>query len=116
METVFLCTSLAAAPIDVGVQIFATDGTLLNDVSRGNGALVGVAPGSTVTLGTTGTAALLESTVIVIPGVAQGAARIVATSSELSCNALVLDSDLSPPESMASIFPSAGTDAFQVLP
>lgn len=103
VETVFFCTSIANRNIDVGVEVFAQDGTRRNDVAAGNGAILDVAPGQTVTIGTTGTGAFLESTVIVMDGVAQGLARIVSTSPELLCTALLLDSDGAPPVSMTGL-------------
>jgi hypothetical protein len=115
-ETVLMCTSLAATMIDIGVEIFGADGALQNDIEGGNGALLGIVPGATVTFGTTGTAALLESTVIVLPGVAQGEARIVATSSQVRCNAFVLDSDLTPPASMGSLLIGSGLPTGSALP
>lgn len=90
MESEVFCTSLAAAPIDLAVQVFGPDGSLLNDVTAGNGTLAHVAPGTTVTFGTTGTMAYLESTVISLPGVSQGVARVVATGA-VRCSAQVVD-------------------------
>jgi len=102
-QTEFLCTSLATQPIDIGIQIFAPDGTLRNDVATGNGAVLGVAPGATVTLGTTGTAAFLETQVMTLQGVSQGMARVVSNSAEVACTALVLDSLVTPPTSMSGL-------------
>lgn len=104
MDTSFLCTSLAPANIDIGVQVFGPDGTLKNDVSTGNGAVLNVTPGATVTLSTTGTAALLETAVINTAGVSQGLARIVSTSDQLACTAAQLDSAVTPPASMSGLF------------
>lgn len=103
VETDIFCTSLARGPIDVGVQILNPNGTVANNVSAGNGALLGVAPRGTVTFGTTGSAALLETQVITIPGVAQGMARVVSNSRALLCSALVLDAALAPPSAMTAL-------------
>src|SRR5262245_4743590 len=51
LQTEFLCTSFESTPMNIGVEIFDKDGTLLNDVHGGNGALLGVNPGQTVTFG-----------------------------------------------------------------
>ncbi|OFV88347.1 MAG: hypothetical protein A3J75_04035 [Acidobacteria bacterium RBG_16_68_9] len=102
-QTDFLCTSLAMQNIDVGIQIFGPDGTLQNDVATGNGAVLDLAPGATVTFGTTGTAALLETQVITLTGVAQGMARVVSNSDLVACAAFVLDSALNPPASMSGL-------------
>ncbi len=103
VQTDFFCTSLASEAIDLGVEIFAPDGTLENRIADGNGAVLNVQPGATVTLGTTGTAAFLETTVITTRGVAQGFARVVSTSGEVTCSAAVLDSAITPPTSMSGL-------------
>lgn len=103
VETNFFCSSFAAGAIDIGVEVFGPDGIGRNDVMAGNGAVLDVQPGTTVTLGTTGTAAYLETTVIVLEGVAQGMARIVSTSGDVLCSAQLLDSDLTPPTSLTAL-------------
>lgn len=108
MQTDIFCTSLAATNIDVGIQVFGPDGTLQNDVSQGNGGLVNVAPGATVSIGTTGTAAFLETHVIVMGGVAQGAARLVSTSADVACTAFVVDSGVAPPAAMSALIAGPG--------
>lgn len=101
METNVLCTSLAAGPIDLGVQFFGPAGVSRNDVGSGNGALLNVMPGTTVTFGSTGTAAYLESTVVVMSGVSQGLAQIVSTSADVVCSAQMIDSAVTPPVAMS---------------
>ncbi len=103
LQTDFQCTVLDSVAVDVGVEIFGPDGTLQNDVQAGNGALLNVAPGQTVTFGTTGTVAYLESAVITLSAVAQGSARVVASSGRVSCNALVLDKAVTPPASISAL-------------
>ncbi len=102
LQTEFQCTALDSAPVDIGVEVFGPDGTLKNDVHAGNGALLNVAPAQTVTIGTSGTAAYLESAVISLPSVSQGSARIVASSERVTCNALVLDDTGTPPVSISA--------------
>lgn len=108
VETDVFCTSLASGPIDIGLQVFTTAGTVANDVQAGAGAIEGVLPGQTVTFGTTGTAALFESQVITLPGIAQGLGRVVSTSGDLVCSALVLDDSVTPPASMSALAGFAG--------
>lgn len=103
LQTQFLCTSGDSVPINIGIEIFDETGTLRNDVSAGNGALLDVPPGATVTFGTTGTVALLETTVITIAGVSQGVARVVSNSGDVICSAVMLDSDVTPPTSMSDL-------------
>lgn len=109
MQSSFLCTSLAAGNIDIGVEMFGPDGTIQNNINTGNGAVLNVPPGATVTLSTSGTAGLLETTVITSGGVAQGVARIVSTSGNVVCTALVLDATVTPPASMSSLFGSTAS-------
>lgn len=108
MQTDIFCTSLAAANVNVGIQMFGPDGILQNDVTQGNGAIVNVAPGATVSFGTTGTAAFLETQVIVMGGVAQGAARLVSTSPDVACTAFVVDSGAAPPAAMSALIAGSG--------
>ncbi len=109
VETDILCTSLASTNVDIGLEVFATDGHIANGdnvtggLAAGNGALIDVPPGSTVTIGTTGTAALFEKTVVNLPGIAQGMGRLVATSDQILCSGLMLDAGLAPPTSMARL-------------
>lgn len=113
LQTDFLCTSLEGSPIDIGVEVFGPDGAPLNNVHAGEGALLNVGTGQTVTIGTKGTAAYLESVVIPLPGVSQGSARVVASSDRVRCNVMIVDDAVSPPVSLATlgegILPAPGT-------
>ena len=106
LEMAFLCTSLATGMIDVGVEIFGTNGTVQNSIAGANGAILDVAPGRTVTIATSGTAAFLDDALITTAGISQGMARIVSNSGELTCAALMLDAGVTPPTSMTSLLPS----------
>jgi hypothetical protein len=105
LQTDFLCTSFAVHPVHVGVEVFAADGARMNDVHAGVGAVLNVAPGQTVTIGTSATAAFLETSVIPLVAVSQGSARVVATSERVRCNAIVLDDAVTPPTSVATLVP-----------
>jgi len=102
-ETDIFCTSIATGAIDIGVEIFKPDGSLANTISTGNGAILGITPGSTVTFGTTGTAAIFENTVIVLTAINQGMARVVSNSDQLLCSGMVLDAGGAPPGAMSSL-------------
>ena len=100
MSTDFLCTNLATVPIDIGVEAFDLDGTQLNKLDGSisitgstcpTRAVLAVPPGSTVTIGLTGTAQLHEDCKIEVTAIAQGSARIVSTSSKIGCDAIALD-------------------------
>jgi len=103
METTVFCTSLASQNVDIGIQIMSPGGVVLNEISTGNGAVVGVVPGQTITVSTTGTKAFFEDQVITLGGVAQGAARVVTNSPDVACSAFVLDAAVSPPTSISSL-------------
>ena len=104
MSTDFLCTSLEApgVDVDIGVEVFALDGTQLNKIDGRittgvagpctTGAMVKVPSGSTVTIGIAGSAQFHEDCIIgITAAVGQGSARIVSTSSRISCDAIALD-------------------------
>ena len=103
LETVFLCTSLASVPVDIGVQVFTRDGTLINDVSADVGAVLDVAPGQTVTLATSATVTYLESALIPSTDVSQGSARVIASSNQVDCNVMLVDDFVTPPVSLATL-------------
>jgi len=102
-ETDVFCTSLATGNIDIGVEVFRPDGTSANSIAAGNGAVLDVAPGRTVAIGTTGTAAFLETAVISLTGIAQGMARIVSNSGQLICTAMTLDASGTPPAALSAL-------------
>ncbi len=111
LNTDIFCTSMATTPSDVGMEIFGPSGTLNNSISAGNGAVLNVAPGATVTFGTSGTAGFLETAVITTGAVAQGSARIVSTSAQVACTGVVLDASVSPPAAMSNVVGFSGASA-----
>ncbi len=116
LQTDFLCTALDSVPVDIGVEIFGTDGALLNAVSAGVGALLNVAPAQTVTFGTSGTLAFLETTVIPLASVSQGSGRVVASSDKVRCNVLIVDDAVTPPVTLATLGETVQPVAGPVLP
>jgi hypothetical protein len=106
IETVFECTSLeTSATITVGVEVFgAAGGSPKNDVTVfGNAA---VAPGATVTITTGSLAGIHEDAVIsnlLVGDLRNGSARIISTSSRITCTALLADDTLDPPTSMVGL-------------
>ncbi|HSV06650.1 MAG TPA: hypothetical protein VLI07_09055 [Candidatus Binatus sp.] len=96
IETDVICTNLAPAAVDVGFEVFDVAGVRANRVSTGNGALLAVAPGRTVTIATGGTAVMHEDATIALEApvteIANGSARVVATDVRLACNAFTVDS------------------------
>jgi len=96
IETDVICTSLAPAAVDVGFEVFNQAGVRANRVSTGNGAILAVGPGRTVTIATGGTAVLHEDAAITLEApvteLANGSGRVVATDIRLACNAFTVDS------------------------
>jgi hypothetical protein len=97
-STDFSCTNLdgAGKAADIGVEIFDNAGNQLNSVgtplgSCTAGALLAVQPGSSVTIGLTGTAQLHEDCVLGLGTIETGVARIVSTSSKITCSAVIVD-------------------------
>ncbi len=95
LETTVICTNLAAATVDVGLEVFDEAGTRGNTIATGNGAVLSAAPGQTVTIATGRTAVLHEDAVLTleapVTGLRNGSGRVVATSAQVGCVALAVD-------------------------
>src|SRR6058998_3492528 len=98
VETVVICTNLAPAPLDVGLEVFDETGALRNSVATGNGAILNVAPGVTVTFGTGAVAALHEDQTLTLNtagsgtnNLRNGSGRVVASGAPLGCAAFAVD-------------------------
>jgi hypothetical protein len=108
LETEFICTSLeSSATIRVGVEVFsAIGGSPLNNVNDGVGdGSMDIGPGATASIGTGNTPAIHEDVVITLGAgtVKNGSARILATSSRITCSAFVTDDLNDPPASMVDL-------------
>ena len=98
VETAVICTNLAAGAVDIGFEVFDETGALRNAVSSGDGAILAVGVGRTVTLATGTIAVLTVDGVVTLNGAGSGTnnlrngtARVVATSPMVGCAALALD-------------------------
>src|SRR5213593_419584 len=98
VETVVICTNLAPAPLDVGLEVFDETGAVRNEVAMGNGAILNVAPGVTVTFGTGAVAALHEDQTLTLNtagsgtnNLRNGSGRVVASGAPLGCVAFAVD-------------------------
>jgi len=95
IETVVICTNLAAESVDLGLEVFDQTVARGNSIASGNGAIVDVAPGQTVTFATGETAVLHEDRVLSVEApvtnLRNGSARVVATSTAVGCIALAVD-------------------------
>jgi len=102
LETEFFCTSLEpTASIHMGVQIRNFEGTIVNTGKSGE---IDVAPGQTVTLGTSDSLAFEEDQVITMSHVAEiGSAFIYANSMKLMCAAVLFQNNGAPPSSMVEL-------------
>ena len=98
LETDVICTNLDTVAVDIGLEVFDETGALRNSVAAGSGAFLNVGVGKTVTVGTAGTAELHEDQVLTLNAAGNattvlrnGSGRVVATSKNLICTAVVVD-------------------------
>jgi hypothetical protein len=98
LETDFICTNLDTVAVDIGLEVFDETGALRNSVAAGSGAFLNVGVGKTVTVGTAGTAQLHEDQALTLNAAGSGvnvlrngSGRVVATSKNLICTAVVVD-------------------------
>jgi hypothetical protein len=100
LETAFFCTNLDSAPQDIGVEVFDETGARRNAINTGdNGAVLGVGAGQTRTISTSPTAVLHEDASITLDlgvgnttnNLRNGSGRVVATSKNVSCAAVLVD-------------------------
>jgi len=105
LETVFHCTSMDKKPFKMGIEIFKGDGTgPLNDVAAGNGEQ-DFNPGQSRTIVTSSNVDAFDEdkNITALGSVDQGSARIVSTSSNIVCTAMLVDPNNAPPTSMVSL-------------
>jgi len=98
LETDFFCTNIDTVAVDIGLEVFDETGALRNSIAAGSGAFLNVGVGKTVTIGTSGTAALHEDQAVTLNAAGNatavlrnGSGRVVATSKNLICTAVVVD-------------------------
>lgn len=98
LGTAFICTNVDAVPADIGVEVFDETGALRNAIAAGDGAILNVPPGATVTVGTDAMAVLRHDQVVTLNAAGTGAndlrngsGRVVATSGQVGCVALAVD-------------------------
>ncbi|MEW6270907.1 MAG: hypothetical protein AB1689_16610 [Thermodesulfobacteriota bacterium] len=102
-ETVFICTSAEKEKtIRLGVEVFGGGGGApQNDVEAGNGA-IDLEAGDTAVIATGETGAFSEDEIIDLNTNAGGSARIVATSTNAICTAMLVDFS-APPAAMVQL-------------
>lgn len=98
LQTDFICTNIDSVTVDVGVELFDETGALRNSIPANNGSFVNVTPGVTVTVGTGATVEFHEDKVITFNTSGNGAdelingsARVVGTSKNIACTAIIAD-------------------------
>ncbi len=99
LETDFLCTNVDTIAVDIGLEVFDETGALRNSVAAGSGAILNVVPGKTVTIATGATVVLHEDLTISTLGaggngtnsLANGSGRVVGTSKNIACTAILVD-------------------------
>ena len=95
LATFFSCTSTDTAPMQVGVELFfAPGGAPANDAAATS---LTVAPGATVTFGTSAAVGILVDSSLGGGGLGNGSGRILATSKKLACTTFVADAGNAPP-------------------
>ena len=98
LETDFVCTNVDAVAVDIGLEVFDETGALRNSVNTGSGAFLNVGPGKTVTVGTAATVVFHEDQTLTLNSAGNGTAalrngsgRVVGTSKNVLCTALLAD-------------------------
>ena len=98
VETVVICTNLASGAVDVGLEVFDETGALRNEVNTGNGALLAVAPGRTVSFGTGPVVAVFTEQTLTLNGAGSGtnnlrngSGRVVTSGAPVGCVAFAVD-------------------------
>ena len=98
IETVVVCTNVAPASIDVGVEFFDESGALRNTVAAGDGGVVGLGVGATATIASGATAVMHEDTVVTLNGggttvsrLRNGSLRVVASDPRVGCVVYAVD-------------------------
>ncbi len=98
LETDFVCTNVDTVAVDIGLEVFDETGALRNSVNAGSGAFLNVGPGKTVTVGTAATVVFHEDQTLTLNSAGNGTAalnngsgRVVGTSKNILCTALLAD-------------------------
>ena len=109
MGTVIICTSTEKAKVvTIGIEVFDWDGSPLNDVTADNGVSE-IGPGQTRTLetqllGDGGVNAFSQDkTINFLKDADHASARVLATSKNIACSAIVSDRTNIPPTSMVNL-------------
>ena len=101
LSTIFSCTSTSASAMTVGVELFgAGGGSPINNAAT---TPLSLSAGATVTFGTSGTAGFPVNPSLAAPLNGRGSARVLSTSKQLICTALLADNISAPPTSMTSL-------------
>ena len=98
LETDFVCTNLDSVAVDIGLEVFDETGALRNSIAAGSGAFLNVGVGKTVTVATAGTAVLHEDQTLAlntagsgVNNLRNGSGRVVGTSKNIACTAVLAD-------------------------
>ncbi len=105
LTTVFHCTSTErdnGKTIQLGIEVFEHDGGVANDIALGSGT-VSIPPGHTATVGTQDTQVFVVRVIINTGTIQQGSARIIATSKNVLCSAVLVNASIASPTSMVML-------------
>jgi hypothetical protein len=98
LQTDFICTNIDSVTVDIGVELFDETGALRNSIAANDGSFVNVTPGVTVTVGTGSTVEFHEDKFITFNSAGNaadelknGSARVIGTSKNIACTAIIAD-------------------------
>ena len=92
LETIFVCSNLGTATVNIGLEVFDKTGLPTNSIPADEGVSLDVAIGATTTIATGATAVLTEDAIITtLPVIGNGSARVVASAKDVSCTAWLID-------------------------
>src|SRR5262249_19017606 len=94
LGTFFACTSTSTSSERVGVELFDSTGSLLNDAAT---TAVTLSSGAAVIFATAGATGISVNQSFTPPTMQRGSARVISTSQSLVCTAFVADALNDPP-------------------
>ncbi len=100
LGTFFFCTNPSEAPVAVGIQVLAADGTPINVPSDTSGLL---GPHTTIMFGTDVASGLSVEQNLAVGIVDHGSAQIVGSSYRIACSVFLADRYSNPPSSMTTL-------------
>ncbi len=101
LGTFFSCTSTDTSTVQVGVEVFGSNGGL--PATDAAATSLAIAAGATRIFGTSNAAGIFIDSNLGAVGLGKGSARILATSKKVACTAFIADGGNAPPTSMVQL-------------